>query len=85
MVLEDTISSSEDEIEPVTNFVANFENDWDIFLNDEGVQVSVVDSLNVDDGVSVTCETEESHVSSEKQIGSKEAKSTDKVESTFKR
>ena len=43
----------------------------------------MVDSLNVDDGVSVTCETEESHVSSEKQIGSKEVKSNDKVESTF--
>ena len=40
VVLEDTISSSEDEIEPVTNFVANFENEGDIFLNDEGVQVS---------------------------------------------
>ena len=43
----------------------------------------MVDSLNVDDGASVTCETEESHVSSEKQIGSKEVKSKDKVESTF--
>ena len=31
VVLEDTISSSEDEIEPVNNFVANFENGGTFF------------------------------------------------------